>query len=148
MATDYGLLALGYLSQQEPGRLACAKEIAEAYNIPPELLAKILQKLARAGLVKSHAGPTGGYVLAREPRDINVSSVISAVEGPVHLVRCLNDDLSCLLAHTCDIVEPMRIIQERVLELLEEITLEEIRSKCRRPGTEEKGAVTTAAERG
>jgi Rrf2 family protein len=133
MATDYGILALGYLSQRENGRLACAKEISEAYKIPPELLAKILQKLARSGLVKSHSGPTGGYVLAREPRDITVSDIIQSIEGPIHLVRCLNDDLCCMLSHHCDIQEPMKYIQDRVLGLFDSITLEEIRGKCRTP---------------
>jgi Rrf2 family protein len=133
MATDYGLLALCYLSNQEPERLVCAKEISDGYRIPPELLAKVLQKFARSGLVRSHAGPSGGYVLARPAAQIRVSEVLSIIEGPLRLVRCLNQDPCCSIANTCDIAEPMKVIQDRVLAVLGEITLEEIRSKSSRP---------------
>ena len=53
---DYGLMALKYLAEQAANGAQSAKEIAEAYHIPPQLLAKILQTLARAGLLVSHAG--------------------------------------------------------------------------------------------
>ena len=133
MATDYGVLALCYLSHQEPGRLVCAKEISDAYRIPPELLAKILQKFARAALVKSHAGPSGGYHLARPAPEIRISEVLTALEGPLRLVRCLNNDPCCSIADTCDIMEPMKVIQDRVLGVLDTITLEEVRNQTQRP---------------
>lgn len=132
MATDYGILALGYLSQQAAGRHASAKEISEAYRIPPELTAKILQKFAKCGLVKSQAGPTGGYALTRSAAEITVSDVIFALEGPVHLVKCLSEDLDCGVSSTCDIAEPMRYVRDRVLQVLGQITLEEIQTKGRR----------------
>ncbi len=72
---DYGLMALKYLAEQ-PGNATgaiaqSAKDIAEAYHIPPPLLAKILQTLARAGLLVSHAGTNGGYALARPANQIS-----------------------------------------------------------------------------
>jgi len=78
---DYALMALKFLAEQpgagvrtpadastpaEPSASAqSAKDIAQAYHIPPPLLAKILQTLAKAGLLVSHAGTNGGYALAR-----------------------------------------------------------------------------------
>ena len=62
---DYGLMALKYLAEQTGGSAHSAKDIAEAYHIPPQLLAKILQTLAKAGLLVSHAGTNGGYALSR-----------------------------------------------------------------------------------
>ena len=66
---DYGLMALKYLAEQAtaatPPAAQSAKDIAQAYHIPPPLLAKILQTLARAGLLVSHAGTNGGYALAK-----------------------------------------------------------------------------------
>ena len=53
------------------------KEIAEQYEIPVELLAKILQILAKHGMVASHPGPTGGYKLLRPARDISVAEVVT-----------------------------------------------------------------------
>ena len=58
-------MALKYLAEHVDGGAQSAKDIAEAYHIPPPLLAKILQTLARSGLLVSHAGTNGGYALAR-----------------------------------------------------------------------------------
>ena len=83
---DYGLMALRYLAEQ-PGAGAqspaaqSAKDIAQAYHIPPPLLAKILQTLARAGLLVSHAGTNGGYALARPATQISAFEVIRAIDG-------------------------------------------------------------------
>ena len=63
---DYALLALSHLAvtrASDPTRLVNAKELAEQHEIPVELLAKILQTLAKNGIVASHPGPTGGYKL-------------------------------------------------------------------------------------
>ncbi len=66
---DYALLAMRHLAAQTDRDAVSAREVAEAYDIPPELLAKVLQQLARAGLLESHQGIHGGYVLARAPQD-------------------------------------------------------------------------------
>ena len=86
---DYGLMALKYLAEQsEPASAGhgsgaqSAKDIAEAYHIPPQLLAKILQTLAKAGLLVSHAGTNGGYSLSRSAKQITAFEVIRAIDGP------------------------------------------------------------------
>lgn len=125
MQTDYALLALGYLSRASGGALVAAREIAARYNIPYELLAKILQRLARDGVVRSTPGPTGGYALARSLDEVSVADVLRIVEGPLHFVRCTGDSC-CNLVETCDIVGPMRVVQERVVETLESIRISEV----------------------
>src|SRR5579871_2718675 len=80
--TDYALLALSYLTRAGESRAVNTKEIAEQYAIPVELLAKILQKLAKAQLVVSTPGPTGGYRLARPAAAISIATVIQVVDGP------------------------------------------------------------------
>ena len=79
---DYGLMALKFLAEHGDTPSLSAKDIAEAYGIPPQLLAKILQRLTKAGLLKSHAGTNGGYALSRPPenaeRDLDRDSLISA----------------------------------------------------------------------
>ena len=69
---DYGLIALKHLAVNSPGS-ASAKEIADTYGVPLPLLSKILQKLAKAGFLRSEHGTNGGYKLARDPRDIGLS---------------------------------------------------------------------------
>ena len=90
--TDYALLALCYLTQSGTDRAVNTKEIAEQYDIPLELLAKILQKLAKYKLVTSIAGPTGGYRLARTPEAISIGAVIEAIDGPPAIVHCMKQE--------------------------------------------------------
>ncbi len=79
--TDYGLIALSHLAYQEDGEATNAKTIAQKYGIPPELLAKTMQLLAKKEIVESKNGPKGGYVLSRRPESISVFEVIQAIEG-------------------------------------------------------------------
>jgi Rrf2 family protein len=83
--TDYAMRAVLYLATAP---LASIREIAEAQKVPQEYLAKILQRLARAGIVATHRGVGGGITLARAPEKITMLDVIEAVEGPVALNRC------------------------------------------------------------
>jgi len=122
----YAIMALGYLARHDSSRYISAGEISEEYHMPPEMLAKILQKLARKGLVRAQAGPTGGYSLAIEAKEISLSDIIRAIEGPFHLTRCLGDEVYCVIADRCDIQEPLRAIEERMLQVFDNITLEEI----------------------
>ncbi len=64
---DYGLMAMNHLAEHADQGSCSAKELAESYHIPPELLAKILQRLVKAGLLHSQHGTNGGYTLARDP---------------------------------------------------------------------------------
>lgn len=125
----YAIMALGYLARHDSSRYISAGEISEEYRMPPEMLAKILQKLARKGLVRAQAGPTGGYSLAIEPKDISLSDIIRAIEGPFHLTRCLGDEVYCVIADRCDIQEPLKVIEERMLLVFDNINLEEISHK-------------------
>ena len=83
---DYGLMALKF--RRHPGTPAPgAKDIADAYGIPAQLLAKILQQLTKSGLLKSHAGMNGGYALSKAAREISAYEVILAIDGPFSLRR-------------------------------------------------------------
>ena len=80
--TDYALLALRYLADEAASDDVSARAIAERFEIPLELLAKILQQLARHGLIVAHKGVHGGYRLARSADAISVADVMRAVDGP------------------------------------------------------------------
>lgn len=140
--TDYGLLALSYLVHVGPGRAANAREIAIHYGIPLELLAKILQRLARAHLVTSTTGPTGGYRLAKPAREISIGAVIQAIDGPPAFVYCMKEEHqnTCEQMAHCTIRGPLARINARILQMLNLITLEEI---C---GAEEAGSSLVRTE--
>ncbi len=120
---DYGLMALKYLAEQPRSTAVSAKDIAEAYRIPPPLLAKILQRLAKVGLVRSTAGMNGGYVLARESSAITVFEVILAVDGPLFLTACSSGARPCDLNDSCTIKEPMARVNESITGLLKGIRI-------------------------
>jgi len=136
--TDYALLALSFLAGAEPGRVVRAREVAQSYDIPLELLAKILQKLAKAGIVISTPGPTGGYILARLPGAISIGEVVEAVEGTPALIHCMKAvRIQCDQHTKCTIRTPMERVNARVHSLLNEITLSDIGEGAGEPAAEQ-----------
>jgi Rrf2 family protein len=122
---DYGLMALKYLAEQTGGAHS-AKDIAEAYHIPPQLLAKILQTLAKAGLLVSHAGTNGGYALAKAPTEISAFEVIRAIDGPLFITSCITIHGACDLTSTCTIKEPLRKVNDSIKDLLSGIYIADL----------------------
>lgn len=123
--TDYGLMAIHYIVfHQEEGAVS-AKRISEAFNIPTELLAKILQRMAKKGLIESHNGPKGGYVLTRLPEKVTVGQVVRALEGPINIVSCL-EDIDCPQYNRCNLRRPVQKIQANIAHLLDTMTLAEL----------------------
>ncbi len=120
---DYGLMALKYLAEQADRGSQSAKEIAEAYHIPPPLLAKILQTLTRAGLLVSHAGTRGGYALAKPSAEISAFEVIRAIDGPLFITSCITIHGTCDLHGTCTIKEPLRKVNDSIKDLLSGIKI-------------------------
>lgn len=121
---DYGLIALRHLALNHTG--ASAKEIAANYGIPLPLLAKVLQKLARGGLLVAAQGTNGGYRLARDAREINALEVVRTLDGPLILTSCFTQQGHCYQSGTCSVREPLRKIHEGILQLLENISIAEI----------------------
>ncbi|MBI3458550.1 MAG: Rrf2 family transcriptional regulator [Candidatus Rokubacteria bacterium] len=122
---DYGLMATHYIAFHQHEGVANARRIAEDLGIPAELLAKILQRLAKRKLIKSLNGPKGGYVLAREPSKIMVGEVLRAIEGPVGIVHCYQS-FECPQLDRCNIRRPIWMIQTSIEQLLNTLSLEEM----------------------
>lgn len=116
-------MALKYLAEQASSGAQSAKEIAEAYHIPSQLLAKILQTLTRAGLLVSHAGTNGGYSLARPASAISAFEVIRAIDGPLFITSCITIHGTCDLAGHCTIKEPLRKVNDSIKDLLSGIRI-------------------------
>ena len=93
--SDYGLIAMKHLAEQGRRGACSAKDVAVAYGLPQEALAKILQRLARAKLVAPQRGTNGGYTLAREADAITAFEVIQAIEGPLFLTSCVTGRGAC-----------------------------------------------------
>jgi Rrf2 family protein len=130
---DYGLMALKFLAEQPSGpsgpQARSAKDIAQAYHIPPPLLAKILQTLARAGLLVSHAGTNGGYALSRPATEMSAFEVIRAIDGPLFITSCITIHGTCDLAGHCTIKEPLRKVNDSIKDLLSNIRISDLAEK-------------------
>lgn len=125
---DYGLIAVKHLAEMGPNGSSSAKDIAEAYRIPAEALAKILQKLAKAKLLVSHHGTNGGYMLARDSRHISALEVIRAIDGPLFITSCLPHDTGgCEQSGCCTVREPLRQVNESIRALLDDIKIADMR---------------------
>ena len=123
---DYGLMSLMHLAQRTERASWSAREIAENYDIPLELLAKVLQKLVQKGLLVSHAGTHGGYSLSRPAGRISAAEVIEAIEGPLSLTNCVSDDGLCGQFEKCNAKSPLQRLNEIVAQTFRDLTIEEM----------------------
>lgn len=123
---DYALMAMRHLAMHADGGSASAREIALQYDIPVELLAKVLQRLVRKGLLTSHQGTRGGYVLSRSAALISVADVIQAIDGPVAVTACASETETCEQYEKCGIRDPLWRIKERILSALATCTIHEL----------------------
>jgi Rrf2 family protein len=123
---DYALMAMKHLAARADQASCSAREIAESYEIPLELLAKVLQQLARARLLVSVQGTRGGYRLGRAAKTIPVADVIQAVDGPLTVTACSDDDQDCEQYSKCSIRDPLWKIRGRIVELLTGVSVADL----------------------
>jgi Rrf2 family transcriptional regulator, cysteine metabolism repressor len=83
MRSDYGAHAVIELARRYgEGPIQCA-EIAARQKIPEAYLDQLLSSLRRVGIIRSIRGPHGGHELARDPRELTLGDIVTALEGPV-----------------------------------------------------------------
>jgi len=132
---DYAVRAVYELSRRESGSVLHTCDIASAQRIPPARLAKVVQDLARAGLVRTQRGQQGGVILARPPERITVRDVYEAVEGPILLCRCRQRVEPCG-DDPCDTHDFWSGVESLLVEELETTTFAALADPRRRaPGT-------------
>ena len=120
---DYAIRSMIYLAGLPEDRVALIGEIAEATQVPPAFLAKILQRFVKAGIVISARGVSGGFSLACSPEQITLREVIETVEGPFAPNLCVMSNGTCSLSTTCPVHPVWRRIQSTVQGILDEVTL-------------------------
>jgi len=134
--SEYGLIALKHMLNLEAGKICTSREIAARFKIPEPVMAKILQKLVKSGIVASIQGAYGGYVLAMTPAQITMAKVVEAIEGPFGIVDCVvyGEECGCVQYHegVCNIDEPFAHIQTQFKNFLNGISLADLnKSKTR-----------------
>lgn len=124
---DYAFVVLVFLAGHERTHVISCDEMADLLSIPFDFLAKILQKLSRAGLVGSKQGPNGGYCLAQNPSEITFSDVFRAIDDPVRLVECVEvERCRCPRLSVCAIIETMRALHQKVMAGFDEVTVADL----------------------
>jgi FeS assembly SUF system regulator len=133
--TDYGLvlmtcMARGYASpvhDSPASSLRTARDLAAESNLPISTVSKLLKHLLQSGLLTSHRGTKGGYLLARDPHEISVLEVIAAIEGKMALTECSTDVSGlCQIELCCPIKTNQRIINQAVRGVLERVMLSDL----------------------
>src|ERR1044071_9897091 len=124
---DYALIAMKHLAlNQGVAASVSAREIAEQYDIPIELMAKVLQRLVRSGLLVSTQGTRGGYTLRRAATSISVSDVIQAIDGPFSVTACSTENIGCEQYSKCSVRDPLWQIRERIAAALATVSIAEM----------------------
>ncbi len=127
-AGDHAIRALMILlGQPSNGRLTSYRLAAET-KIPAEFLRKILSALARAKILRSVRGPTGGVRLARKPEDVTLLEVVEAVEGPLALNECTKSPPACPRSGHCPVHPIWKRAQEQLRQTLSAATLATFRN--------------------
>jgi Rrf2 family protein len=89
-------------------------------------MAKVLQKLAKGGLVAARHGSSGGYTLARSASRISALDVIRAIDGPLFITSCVTSHGECDVHTTCSIREPLRRVNDSILDVLAKVTISQM----------------------
>lgn len=126
--TDYAVRCVLFLSKR-PDDVFMTEEIAAEMDVPRSFLAKILQKLSKADIVKSFRGVRGGFSLARRPANISLLDVIKAIEGGVELNRCAVDFSACDRSVDCTVHPVWVELSKRVEQYLGRTNFRDLQDK-------------------
>lgn len=126
---EYALMAARYMALKNSSGYSSAKEISENYQIPYQLVAKVLQNLVKSEIVLSAKGMNGGFALAKKPETISVIDIIKAVESNYSITDCLHKNGSsddCSHFNCCKIRDPLALIQRKIDKVFAETSLVQI----------------------
>jgi Rrf2 family protein len=123
MKVDYGVRALVELAMNYgEGQLQTA-EIAYKQGIPEAYLEQLMTTLNKFGFVRSRRGPQGGHILALDPSEINLSMVMTTLEGNSSPLDCFTYPSDCIFADSCAQQEVWKSVEESIKNVLSNITL-------------------------
>ena len=121
--TEYALIAIRHIEDNKI--LVSSNDIAKRYDIPRELMAKTLQLMAKAGYLKAIKGPNGGYKSQISLENISLREFMESIEGPLGLIDCYTSK-DCKQINACNIKDPIKRINNSLLNFLDNISLVEI----------------------
>lgn len=132
---DYAIRCMVCLAQ-DPGRNITVRELARRMKIPRSFLAKLVQKLVRAGLLKSEKGVQGGFRPAYKPAEINLLQIVEAVQGPLSINICTINKKACPQSGSCTVHPVWSEIQNMIKKKLARNNLKKLTDNPARKKTE------------
>lgn len=123
---EYALMALTVIRGKPEGTLTTAKEVVRITGVPFDATARVLQIMAQKGLLKSEQGAQGGYVLVKDLASVSLYELIEMILGPLGIAKCLHDSDACELKETCNILNPIQQLNEKLEDFYKTISLAEI----------------------
>jgi len=127
---EYGLITLRHMAAGPKGQMYTVKDIAAEYSLPYELLAKVMQKLGRGGMIASHQGVNGGYVLQCDPSSVTISEIMGVIDGKpaIAIVKCETHSKidPCVRSGNCTIKDPLVKLQGNLNSVLEKMTVTQL----------------------
>lgn len=125
-STEYAIRAFVHLAQVPEGKYAMVKQIAEKEKIPAHFLAKILQQLARKGLLRSSKGPTGGFILRLSPKEITLIQLVEALDGLTDYQKCVSGLSECTDDAPCGMHDAWKGLRSRIMDYLEQTSIADV----------------------
>lgn len=129
-AADYGVRVMIHLATLPDDLRVLLPTLAEATGAPESFLSKVLQALARAGLIGSRRGKTGGFTILPRGRQASLHDVIEAIDGPIHLNVCLTNGESCERSVTCPAHPVWAQAQRAMLDVLMRASITEMAQRA------------------
>ncbi len=117
-SSEYAFRALTHLAAQPAGGYAMVKDIARAEEIPLHFLAKILQTLARQGLLRSIKGPRGGFALRRPAGELTLMEIVEALEGTAGYHQCAVGLAECNDQMPCSMHDSWKGLRQQILDYM------------------------------
>ena len=125
-SAEYAIRALVCLAAVPDGKYAMVKNIAEQEDIPSHFLAKILQQLARKGLLRSSKGPTGGFALRVDPKEIRLVDIVEVLDGLAPYQQCASGLSECSDEMPCPMHDSWTNLRSRIMDYLERNTIADL----------------------
>ena len=122
-STEYAIRALTYLAREPEGTAVPIKDVAEKEDLPPHFLAKIMQTLAKAGVLSSYKGPTGGFALARPADEITLYHIVEALDDVSNYDHCAVGLAECSDENPCPLHNMWTGVRTAVLDYFRRTTL-------------------------
>ncbi len=125
-SAEYAIRAFVHLAQVPDGRYAMVKQIAAEEEIPAHFLAKILQQLARKGMLRSNKGPTGGFSLRIPADEVRLLDIVEALDGLSEYEKCASGLAECTDDMPCPLHDSWKALRSRIMDYLGRNTIADL----------------------